>query len=83
MKRALRSLPVVALLFAGSTQAQRITASLLGDVTDNTGAAVAGAKVVAKNVDTNTERSAETDERGAYRIDFVPIGRYDISIERT
>ncbi|MFN7925423.1 MAG: carboxypeptidase-like regulatory domain-containing protein [Bryobacteraceae bacterium] len=61
--------------------AQRITATLLGDVSDTSGAAVAGAKITAKNVDTNAERTAETDERGSYRMDFIPIGRYDLTIE--
>ncbi len=74
---------VAAVLAAGAANAQRITASLLGDVTDKTGASVGGAKVVAKNVDTNTERSAETDERGSYRMDFVPTGRYDVSVEHS
>jgi hypothetical protein len=80
MKR-IHALGAASLLLAGSVQAQRITATLLGDVTDNTGAALARAKVAAKNTETNAERTTETDERGSYRLDFLPTGRYDITVE--
>ena len=69
-------------LFAGALcHGQRITATLLGDVTDATGATVSDAKVTARNVDTNVERTTVSDERGAYRLDFLPVGRYDVTIE--
>lgn len=69
-------------IFAGlQCQAQRITATLLGDVTDASGAAVGGAKVTARNVDTSVERTALSSDRGEYRLDFLPPGRYDVTVE--
>lgn len=79
--RRMLPLAFASLLLCGSASAQRITATLLGDVTDNTGAAVGRAKVTAKNTETNAERTTESDERGSYRLDFLPIGRYDITVE--
>lgn len=73
------TIPLAFFLFAAAVcHGQRITATLLGDVTDASGATVSGAKVTARNLDTNVERDASTDERGAYRLDFLPAGRYDI-----
>jgi hypothetical protein len=59
--------------------AQKITATMRGDVTDPSGAAVAGAKVVVRNEATNAERETATDDRGAYIIDLLPAGRCDVS----
>jgi len=73
---------IAALLLAGAAHAQRITATLVGDVTDASGAVLSGARVTAKNVDTNAERTTAADDRGSYRIDFLPIGRYDITVEQ-
>jgi hypothetical protein len=51
-----------------------------GDVTDSSGAAVAGAKVSVRNEATNAERETVTNDHGAYIIDLLPAGRYDVSI---
>ena len=51
-------------------------------MTDPSGAAVAGAKIAARNQATNAERDAITNDRGAYVIDLLPPGRYDVSVER-
>src|SRR6266571_4256273 len=56
--------------------AQKITATMRGDVTDASGAAVAGAKVVVRNEATNAERDAITNDCGAYVIDLLPAGLY-------
>jgi len=73
---------IVLLASAGVVRAQKITATLQGDVTDPSGAAVAGAKIVARNQQTNAERETITNDRGAYLIDLLPPGRYDVSVER-
>jgi len=64
-----------------NTAGQKITATLRGDVTDPSGAGVAGAKVAVRSQSTNAEREAVTGEHGSYVIDLLPPGRYDISIE--
>jgi len=45
------------------------------------GAAVPGARVVAHNVDTGVDSPAKTNAAGIYRIEFLPIGKYTVSVE--
>ena len=68
---------IIVLLFL----AQQNTATISGRVLDSSGAAVPGAMVVARNVETGFERPAITDETGAYTIPLLPIGPYDVSGE--
>jgi len=65
------------LVFAASACAQ-VSASLSGTVTDPSGAALSGAAVAAKNVDTQTVRSAVTDAEGRYRFFSLPVGEYEL-----
>jgi hypothetical protein len=58
--------------------AQTTTTTLFGNVTDGKGAAVAGADVTATNIDTNLSRSAKSNDQGQYRIEFLPIGNYQL-----
>lgn len=60
--------------------AQNITGAVTGNVTDPSGAVIPGAKVVAHNVDTGVDASAVTDAAGQYRISYLPIGRYNLTI---
>jgi hypothetical protein len=60
--------------------AQSTTTAVLGTVRDTSGAAVAGAHVTATNRGTNSSRTTVTDELGEYRIDFLPIGNYQIVV---
>ena len=69
------------LLAAGVAQAQITSATLVGTVTDQTGASVAGAKVQAKNNATFMSRSAKSDGAGEYSIPDLPAGHYTLSIE--
>ena len=61
--------------------AQTVTGTITGTITDQTGAVVAGAKVVAHNVGTGVDSPATTNATGFYRIEFLPIGRYGVTIE--
>src|SRR3974390_965577 len=71
----------VALLFSlSSARAQSVTASITGTVTDPSGAVVTGAHVVARNLSTNVETSATTNDAGSYRIEYLPIGQYVATI---
>ena len=58
--------------------AQITTATIVGTVTDNTGAAVSGATVTVTNTDTGLVRTIKTGEDGAYRIEFLPVGPYKL-----
>src|SRR6266550_4656143 len=60
----------------------QVTASgaLGGTVADKNGAVIKGATVTATNKATGQTRSAMTDDSGAYKIDVLPAGRYDIKV---
>src|ERR1700733_208998 len=60
--------------------AQSATTTLLGTVTDKSGAAVSKAQVTATNVDTNLARTVPTNEEGEYRIDLLPLGNYKVEV---
>jgi hypothetical protein len=55
----------------------------VGRVTDPTGAAVVGATVTARNVDTNIELTGTTNSTGDYVITPVPAGNYIVTVAAT
>ena len=72
-------LAVLALLIsAGQVQGQTQTATISGTATDASGGALAGAKVQATNVGTNTVQSTTTDAQGRYTIAQLPVGAYSV-----
>jgi len=74
---------VCAFLFlfcAASLTAQQSTASMFGNVTDSTGAAIPKATVVITQTDTQFTRTVVTEGNGSYRADFLPVGPYKISV---
>jgi len=75
-------LGIVASGLGNQTFAQS-TASLSGTVTDGSGAAVPGAKVVAKNQATGVESATQTDTAGAYLFPSLPIGLYRLEANAT
>jgi hypothetical protein len=57
-------------------------AALNGTVTDPSGAAIAGAKVTAVNSGTGLTRTTETTNAGLYDFPSLPVGNYDLTIEK-
>jgi len=83
-KRLRALLLVVIVCLAGSGMlafAQGTSASLTGNVTDSSGAAVVGATVTITNIDTNFTQAVQTDGVGTYVVRPLPIGRYLLSID--
>jgi len=74
-------LVAVLLVSAGAALAQEVTATLTGTVTDPSGAAVSGAKVSAKDVARGTSWTAVTGSEGAFYINRIPVGTYDVRVE--
>jgi Carboxypeptidase regulatory-like domain/TonB dependent receptor len=72
---------VFALLSSVSVFAQTGAASLTGIVTDQSGAAVPGASVVATNQATNVEYTAVSNEAGNYTVTSLPVGNYIVKAE--
>jgi hypothetical protein len=64
---------------AGLGQASR--SSLGGLINDQSGAAVSGAKVVAKHVATNEVFQTTADAQGAFIFPSLPIGQFSVTIE--
>lgn len=54
-----------------------------GKVTDATDAAVSGATIVIKNLETDTERTLVTDEAGLFNAAALPVGQYEITAAKT
>src|SRR3984893_4324572 len=57
-------------------------ATLNGTVNDPSGAAIAGAKVTATNSSTGLTRTTATTEAGLYDFPNLPVGTYDLTIEK-
>ncbi|WP_263356448.1 TonB-dependent receptor [Acidicapsa ligni] len=74
-------LSVLMMLCLVHAQAQTITGSLTGVVTDAKGSVVVGAKVNAVNVATGVTTSTTTNGSGIYSIRFLQIGQYKVSVE--
>ena len=76
-------LVAVVLLAAGTNVwGQDVTASITGTVTDPSGAPIAGALVTAKSVERGTTYTGTSSEEGLYRITQIPVGNYDVRIEK-
>src|SRR5262245_61834143 len=76
------SLAVVGIL-SGSVHAgaQTVTASVTGSVRDASEAVVPGAAVQIRNHDTNQVWHGVTDERGRFRLLYLPVGDYHLSVQ--
>jgi len=73
-------LMLVLVLTCGSAWAQT-TGTLLGVVSDQSGAAVPSATVRATNTDTGFVTSTKSDSAGSYLSPLLPLGHYTISVE--
>ncbi|MGH7549949.1 MAG: carboxypeptidase regulatory-like domain-containing protein, partial [Gemmatimonadota bacterium] len=73
---ALTGRPVDALAQQGVT-----TGAINGQITDNTGAPLAGATVIVRNVQTGATREPQTNEAGRYTAGFLRPGQYTVRAE--
>ncbi len=71
---------VFVFLAAVSLSAQTFRGTILGTVTDPSGAVVAGATVTVKNVGTGLERTTNTSADGSYSLPELPIGTYTVTV---
>jgi hypothetical protein len=62
---------------------QEVTAGLNGVITDPSGAAIAGARITATDLDRGTSFSTVTSSSGAWNLPRLPVGRYDVRAENT
>jgi hypothetical protein len=84
----IKSCLLTALIIYGTSMASLVMAqstiygSMVGVVTDQSGAHMPGVTVTATNLSTNISTSALTDAQGNYRIENLIPGTYQVSAER-
>jgi hypothetical protein len=83
-----RLLIVLVALFALSSMnllvlAQSDRGTVTGRVTDNTGAAVAGASVIITNIATGVNNTGTTNGEGLYTIPALTVGTYKLKVEKS
>src|SRR6266851_5667993 len=71
----------VFLVCSVASEAQTITGSVNGTVTDPSGAVIPNATVTATNVDTGVATPTTTNNDGIYNIRFLQIGNYKVTVE--
>jgi len=83
MRRAFVCPAVVCVLFLGvcSPAVGQDTATIVGTVTDTTGAVIPDAKVVVSNPEKGFVRQVESNSVGDYTAAKIPIGNYTITAE--
>jgi Carboxypeptidase regulatory-like domain len=74
---------LIALFCLGGRQSAQagVTGSISGTVTDKTGAAISGAQVVARNLETGIEQTVPSDAGGRYSFISLAPGNYDLNIQ--
>src|SRR5215469_7690488 len=86
MRRKLLALTTVFFSLAGlfalvqAAVAQEVTASIVGTVTDPSGAPIPNADVTATDVERGTIWPAKTNGDGTYNLTRLPIGNYTVKV---
>jgi hypothetical protein len=76
-------LVLMLLLAAACVPAQTFRGTVLGTVTDTSGAVVSGATVKVHNVDTGLERTTQTTADGTYSAPELPFGKYTVTVSQS
>ena len=77
---ALLALAVVLCIVGAPVSGQEVTATIVGTVTDPSGAAVAGATVTATDTDRGMVWTRTTNETGSYNVPRLPVGTYEVKV---
>src|SRR6266852_778312 len=76
-------LATVVLGFSGPARGQAVNATLLGTVTDSSGAPVANVKLTITELNTGISRSSQTNDSGNYVLPDLPPGTYRVIAEQS
>src|SRR6266852_1539018 len=71
------------LVLSSAVFSQAVTGSILGRITDSTGAVLSGAMVQIQNSETGLSQTVQTDSEGRYLIRNLPPGSYDVTVTQT
>src|SRR5215471_4352298 len=66
----------------GVAFAQIFTASITGTVMDVSGAVLPRAAISVKHLETGITRTAEADSNGSFTVTSLPVGAYEIAVEK-
>lgn len=75
-----RAILACVVLMAGSLAAQTFRGTILGSVTDASGAVIPGASVKIHNVNTGQDRVTNTSADGTYAVPELPVGTYSVTV---
>src|SRR5256885_1955057 len=81
MRYGIRAL-LASLMVAAGLFGQALSGTIVGTVTDSTGAVVAGAKIILTNVGTSFNRTIETNQSGQYVANNFPTGEISLNVEK-
>ena len=79
-----RVVPIACVVFALMPRplaAQAVSGTILGDVTDTTGAVIPGATITLTNAGTGFTRNLVSDVKGEYTAPSIPTGTYTVTCE--
>lgn len=74
---------VICALLGRALYGQAVSGTIVGSITDATGAVVPNARVTILQTQTNQSRNATTNESGNYSFANLPQGSYSITVEQT
>src|SRR5260370_36355410 len=77
---ALFTILTILLAFPLGMRAQTYYGTIVGNVTDATGASVPGAKVTIRNTGTNSTYTATTSGHGSYSVPQLAVGTYQVQV---
>src|SRR5688500_8102517 len=72
---------LITLIPAAPSRAQSTAATVSGAVIDEQKAALPGATITVRNLDSGQQRTTATDARGAFQLAGLPPGRYELTAE--
>src|SRR5207249_4389473 len=81
MRRLSYVLMILLITLGFALRAQITGGGIIGNVTDPSGATLAGAAVEAANVDTGVVNKTVTNDAGKYEFPLLPAGRYVVRVE--
>src|SRR5450759_3910705 len=81
LKLSFAGVVFLAIAFSCAAQTSRVAGALQGNVADQTGSTVAGAKVTLRNQGTNQTRTLLTNAEGFFRAGELPVGQYELRVE--
>src|SRR3954468_10737667 len=80
LRTSLYLIAILATVFAPLIPAQEFRGSILGRITDTTGAVVPAADIKVTNADTNVAVETKSNAEGNYTVPFVIPGHYTVTV---